>query len=698
MSSSSVALLSVVCTPQPPHRPQFLSFGNSVRRASAVNSSSGNSNSNLGGRRPLCRRRHPFLCSAAATNPAATAGAGATPPPEGGAIEQFDFLVLGSGIAGLTYALKVADHGRVAVITKGDISEGCTRYAQGGICAVLDASDSVEAHIRDTMIAGAFLNDPHAVEVVCREGPQYVLELADFGARFTRTNGGDLHLTREGGHSARRIVHAADATGAEIERALVTAVRAHPSITIFEHHLAVDVVVGRRETDGGPIALGVDVLVSTPTNTAMKRFIAPVTMLATGGAGQVYPFTTNPAVATGDGMAMAHRAKAAVANLEFVQFHPTALYAPGCPNVTATTTATATATANERKNAFLISEAVRGEGGMLFSLSGERFMPSYDDRAELAPRDVVARAIHSEMAASGTSHVLLDISHKPAAKILHHFPNIAAHCSSLGIDITRDPIPVVPAQHYMCGGVLAGLQGETTLPGLFACGEVACSGLHGANRLASNSLLEGLVFGRRAVLASLQHAATVSPTALRAAAASVDFSGPKAPRPLSQAAMAWVSAKQTELNQIMWHAAGIVRYQSKMQSALHQVAEIYVEIRSLCENYGVNAQVVELRNLVTVGELILSSALQRRESRGGHYCEDFPEAVPAAARATVIETSIKRRLDLGSIKKKKSASAGGSGQMKQFGNAAPGSPRRSAKGRELSISPRSHFGDVVDEF
>ncbi len=615
-------------------------------------------------------------------------------------VQQFDFLVLGSGIAGLTYALKVAEHGRVAIVTKGEVSEGATRYAQGGICAVLDASDSVEAHVRDTMIAGAFLNDPRAVDVVCREGPQYVLELADFGARFTRTDGGDLHLTREGGHSVRRIVHAADATGAEIERALVTAASAHPNIKFFENHFAVDLVVGEG-SDGGPLALGADVL--CPDKTTMTRFVAPVTMLATGGAGQVYPLTTNPAVATGDGMAMAHRAKAAVANLEFVQFHPTALYAPGCPGYTSSTDPAAAAAAGGNASssnsgsssvvenagpAFLISEAVRGEGGRLFNLDGDRFMLDYDDRAELAPRDVVARAIHSELSASGTQHVMLDISHKSKSKILSHFPNIAAHCASLGVDITQDPIPVKPAQHYMCGGVQAGLHGETTIPGLFACGEVACSGLHGANRLASNSLLEGLVFGSRAVAKSTQHAQRIAatvPGALRAAIEGADFNGPRAPRALSQAASAWVAAKRSELTQVMWTSAGIVRHQAKIQAALQDVAEIYLEIRALCEHYGVNSEVVELRNLVTVGELILSSALQRRESRGGHFCEDYPEPVPTAARATVINTSMKRRLDLGKIKAAKQA-----GGSQTFGGvAAPGSPRRRVAGRELSISPRS---------
>lgn len=616
----------------------------------------------------------------------ATTAAESIPP----SVLEYDFLVLGSGIAGLTFALKAAEYGRVAIVTKDAISEGCTQYAQGGICAVLDASDSVEDHVRDTLVAGAFLNDPRAVDVVCREGPAYVLELADFGARFTRTPRGDLHLTREGGHSARRIVHSADATGAEIEQALVTSVRAHPSISIFENHLAVDLVLGEGP-DGARLALGADVF--KPDDMTMCRFVAPATMLATGGAGQVYPTTTNPSVATGDGMAMAHRAKAAVANMEFVQFHPTALYRPTCPvPVLDSPLSSFNDCRGQNERAFLISEALRGEGALLFNLDGSRFMPGYDVRAELAPRDIVARAIYSEISnGDGATHVLLDISHKPADKIRAHFPTIAAHCASVGVDITKDPIPVVPAQHYMCGGVQTGLEGETTIPGLFACGEVACSGLHGANRLASNSLLEGLVFGNRAVGASLAHAAYVranAPSALRDAASSADFSGTRAPRTLSQAASAWVAAKRAELTRIMMDAAGIVRHQSRMKNALHSVAELYIEIRALCESYGVNSELVELRNLVTVGELILSSALQRRESRGGHFCLDFPEATPEEARSTVIRTSLGRRLDLGKI------TAGKAKNVQLFGGmGVPGSPRRAnrAQKRELSIAPRSNL-------
>ena len=537
-----------------------------------------------------------------------------------GVVEQFDFLVLGSGIAGLTYALKVAEHGRVAIVTKGYAEEGATKYAQGGVCAVLDRNDSVQSHIRDTMVAGAFLNDARSVEVVCREGPKAVLELAQFGAEFTRTEEGKLHLTREGGHSARRIVHAADATGAEIERALLAAVKAHNNILIFEHCQAVDIVVGEG-SDGKSIALGADILMKK-TNT-MHRFIASVTMLATGGAGQVYPLTTNPNVATGDGIAMAHRAQASIANMEFVQFHPTAFFNP----------------ASQDKRAFLISEAVRGEGGVLMNLNGERFMNRYDSRGELAPRDIVARAIHFELEAGNSQHVLLDISHKSTSKILSHFPTISAHCASYGIDITKEPIPVVPAQHYMCGGVQSGLHGETNVPGLFVCGEVACSGLHGANRLASNSLLEGLVFGSRAVMASVIHAEYAQATeedAFRTASLSVNFSGSLAPRRISSAAKAWVAAKRQDLTNRMWEAAGIVRKRSKMIKALKDISDMCLEARALSETYGISSEMIELRNLATTGEIILTSALLRKESRGGHFCLDFPETEPQQARATVI--------------------------------------------------------------
>ena len=555
-------------------------------------------------------------------------------------VHECDFLVLGSGIAGLTYALKVAEHGRVAIVTKGKAFEGCTRYAQGGISAVLDVADSVEDHVHDTLVAGAYLNDVEAVRVVCSEGPELVLQLAEFGATFTRNGNGELHLTREGGHSARRVVHAADATGAEIERALLLTARRHRNIEIFEDKLAVDLVLDQSKPDEESICLGADVL--DLKTMKLSRFVAPTTMLATGGAGQIYPLTTNPVVSTGDGIAMAHRANATVANLEFVQFHPTALHAPSCPNPEGLAPG----------RAFLISEAVRGEGGFLLSADGKRrFMEGVDPRKELAPRDIVARAIQTEMRSSGSDHVLLDISHLPSDDVLHHFPTIAEQCARMGIDITREPIPVVPAQHYLCGGVSAGLHGETNIQGLFACGEVACSGLHGANRLASNSLLEGLVFGARAVHAAIAHVETSRKRQVNAIMAAkscrnVAKSWRRPPRPLTAAASAWVNSKRTKLQSLMWAAAGIVRDQEKMKMALREIAELYIESRALCEIYGLNQDLVELRNMVTVGELIISSALQRKESRGGHFRVDFPQSVPQQAQATIISTSARRRLKL----------------------------------------------------
>lgn len=565
----------------------------------------------------------------------------AVAPARSPSVERFDFLVIGSGIAGLSYALKVAPYGRVAIITKADAAEGCTRYAQGGICAVLDPSDSVESHVNDTLVAGAYLNDIDAVRAVCSEGPKLVLELAEFGARFTRSKtSGDLHLTKEGGHSARRIVHAADATGAEIERALLAAAESNSNIVFYEHHLAVDLLIGESGVDGQRYALGVDVM-DQRAGGVMTRFLSPVTMLASGGAGQLYPMTTNPGVATGDGMAMAHRVNAAVANLEFVQFHPTALVSSRCPFPLASTPGACPA--------FLISEAVRGEGGHLYTADGgRRFMPRLDPRAELAPRDVVARAIHFEMERSGNNHVLLDITHKPKHQVLSHFPTIAARCESVGIDITSQPIPVAPAQHYMCGGVQTGLAGETSIRGLFACGEVACSGLHGANRLASNSLLEGLVFAERAAVPSILHAEQALQLAGRAMtvaagdALSFAKSGMRVVRPLPAAASAWVAARRSELQSTMWSAAGIVRRSDTMLHAFTWVQKLQAEVEDLSLAHGPSTELIELRNLATMGGLVLSSALSRKESRGGHYCLDFPEPIPAECRSTVIAAPVKK--------------------------------------------------------
>uniref|UniRef100_A0A7R9VR30 L-aspartate oxidase n=1 Tax=Chlamydomonas euryale TaxID=1486919 RepID=A0A7R9VR30_9CHLO len=548
-----------------------------------------------------------------------------------GHIRQFDHLVIGSGIAGLTYALKVAAYGSVAIITKEAASEGCTQYAQGGVCAVLDQSDSVATHVRDTMVAGAYLNDLAAVEVVCREGPARVLELAAMGAEFTRNADGSLHLTMEGGHSKRRIVHAADMSGAEIERALLAAARAHPAISFFEHHLATDLVL-EEEADGEPTVVGVDVV--DVRSASLCRFLGLSTMLASGGFGQLYPITTNPSVATGDGMAMAYRAGAEVSNMEFVQFHPTALYTPpGADDGGA-------AASGAGPRTFLITEAVRGEGGRLYNLHGERFMHQYDDRLELAPRDVVARAINDQMAKHGHTHVLLDISHVDAHTVLSHFPGVAARCRAAGIDITVDAIPVAPAQHYTCGGVKTGLHGETSVRGLWACGEVACSGLHGANRLASNSLLEGLVFGDRAVASSAEHAERLRRAGGVVLHAAAKAFKPSPARPLPPSLSAWAAARRAELADVMWSSVGIVRRRSAMRQATRYTAELQLEARAVLANAGVSAEALELLNLATVGGLVAQSALRRKESRGGHFVVEHPEPVEAECVPSVLAAGV----------------------------------------------------------
>ena len=526
--------------------------------------------------------------------------------------------VLGSGIAGLTYALQMAEHGRVVVVSKDVMQESNTQYAQGGICGVMDAHDSVESHISDTVVAGAFLCNLPAVEAVCREGASAVHYLADLGAQFSCDEAtGAFHLAREGGHTHHRVVHAADATGAEIERALVASVRSHPRITVFERHLATDLVT---EPYLGGACLGADTL--DRDSGAPVRFLATVTMLATGGAGHCYPCTTNPSVATGDGMAMAHRAGATMANLEFVQFHPTALYAPDAP-------------ASPTGSAFLISEAVRGAGGRLFNAAGERFMPRYDRRGELAPRDVVARCIDAECKRTGEPCVWLDISHRPAADILSHFPNIAAHCARLGIDITRHRIPVIPAAHYFCGGVVTDLHGQTSVSGLFAAGEVACTGLHGANRLASNSLLEGVVFSRRAAPMALAHA-RASGLDVAGAIRDAASSAPRLGFEPSPGGSSTAAALRQHLQSLMWSSAGIVRSTASLATGLQEVLQVRTAAEALISSPNAGVAEFELRSLVTVSDLVLRCALQRKESRGLHFNTDFPEPDEQQRRHSIV--------------------------------------------------------------
>lgn len=526
--------------------------------------------------------------------------------------ETVDFLVVGSGVAGLSYALQIAEHGSVAVVTKRECVESNTRYAQGGIAAVMRPEDSFEAHIADTLEAGAGLCDEEVVEIVVKEGPDRVRELMEFGAEFTRRNG-QLDFGREGGHSENRIVHAADTTGREVERALIAQVRAHPNIKVYEYHYVLELItehhVGQRVTRVRPDIHCFGAYVLDEKNDQVITFLAKTTMLAAGGAGQLYRHTTNPAVATGDGVAMAYRAKARIANMEFVQFHPTSLYHP-------------------EADSFLISEAVRGAGGRLFNQAGKRFMPEYDERAELAPRDIVARAIDDQLKRRGEEYVLLDISHKASDKVLEHFPHIAKTCRSYGIDITKEPVPVVPAAHYMCGGVYTDTFGRTSIDGLFAAGEVACTGLHGANRLASNSLLEALVFSHRALGAAKTYAQQVGwekevP----------DWNASNTERPQE-----WVlvSHNRDELQRVMWDYVGIVRSRLRLKRAERRTRLLYEETEDFYRRTQVSAGLCELRNMIAVGYLVIKSAQYREESRGLHYMTDFPELNGLERRNTLM--------------------------------------------------------------
>ncbi|CAM8992137.1 unnamed protein product [Rhodiola kirilowii] len=539
----------------------------------------------------------------------------------------FDFVVIGSGVAGLRYALEVAKQGSVAVITKAEPHESNTNYAQGGVSAVLCPLDSVESHVQDTIVAGAHLCDEETVRVVCTEGPDRIRELIAMGASFDHGEDGNLHLAREGGHSHNRIVHAADMTGREIERALLDAVINDPNIQMFQHHFAIDFLTSQNGSE--TVCHGVDTL-NTKTQQVV-RFLSKVILLASGGAGHIYPTTTNPPVATGDGMAMAHRAQAVMSNMEFVQFHPTALADEGLPRKPTVA----------RDNAFLITEAVRGDGGILYNLDMERFMPLYDERAELAPRDVVARGIDDQLKKRNEKYVLLDISHKPRDKILSHFPNIAAECLRHGLDMTCQPIPVVPAAHYMCGGVRAGLQGETNIRGLYVAGEVACTGLHGANRLASNSLLEALVFARRAVQPSIDHKNSSS---LELSDSDL-WERPVVPETITDNVMQQLldQTRKTrkDLQSIMWTYVGIVRSTTRLLTAEQMITKLETDWENYLFQKGweptmVGLEACEMRNLFCCAKLVVSSALARHESRGLHYTIDFPHLEESKRLPTII--------------------------------------------------------------
>ena len=521
-------------------------------------------------------------------------------------VTAFDVLILGSGLAGQSIALRLADTLKVALITKRTLEDSASAWAQGGIAAVLDPSDTIAAHIADTHTAGAGLCSDEATRFVVENGPRAIQWLIERGVPFTPDSASPIgyHLTREGGHGHRRVIHVADATGAAVQATLTEQVRAHPNISIFERHIAVDLIVGDKIGRPGEGCLGAYVL--DIASDEVRTFAAPHTVLATGGTGKVYLYTTNPDTATGDGVAMAWRAGCSVANMEFIQFHPTCLYHP-------------------QAKSFLISEAVRGEGGLLRRPDGSRFMPEHDPREELAPRDVVARAIDFEMKKHGLDCVFLDISHKPADFLEAHFPNILARCAELGIDITRQPIPVVPAAHYSCGGIVTDLRARTDVPGLHAVGESACTGLHGANRLASNSLLECVVYGEAAARDILAD-----------------------PRPRPRGLPQWDESRVTdadeavvishnwdELRRFMWDYVGIVRTTKRLQRAQHRIRLLTREINEFYSNFRVSNDLIELRNLVVTAELIVRSALKRKESRGLHFSRDYPDT-HAKARETVI--------------------------------------------------------------
>ena len=524
---------------------------------------------------------------------------------------DFDVLIIGSGLAGQSAALRLAKTLRVALISKRALEDSASGWAQGGIAAVLDSKDSIEAHIRDTIIAGAYLNDPKATRFVIENGRHAIDWLIEQGVPFTRDQAG-YHLTREGGHSARRVIHVADATGLAVQEVLTSKVRQHPNITVLERHIAIDLITGEKlglEADNrcyGAYALDSD-------SGEVVTIGAPHTLIATGGAGKVYLYTTNPDTSTGDGIAMAWRAGCAVANMEFIQFHPTCLYHPNAKS-------------------FLISEAVRGEGGLLKLPDGTRFMPEHDARAELAPRDVVARAIDFEMKKRGLDCVYLDISHKPAAFLAEHFPNIMARCLELGIDITREPIPVVPAAHYTCGGIVTDLHARTSIAGLYAAGEATCSGLHGANRLASNSLLECLVFSEAAANDILAQHAVKQPQL-------PEWDASRVSDPDEEIV---ISHNWDELRRFMWGYVGIVRTTKRLQRAQHRIRLLTREIEEFYSNFRVSHDLIELRNLVTTADLIVRCALKRRESRGLHFSRDYPEML-TKARYTRLKKQPQRR-------------------------------------------------------
>ncbi len=520
---------------------------------------------------------------------------------------QSQFLIIGSGVAGLNFALRAAEVGRVVVVTKKEAMESNTNLAQGGIAAVLDADDTYELHVQDTLASGAGLCRREVVELVVREGPARIRDLVACGVTFSghKKQAGAFDLGREGGHSRNRIVHTADMTGREVERALLEKARGHPRITFYENHIAIDLITYSTRMKRGLVTTTHEAhccgaYVLDRTTKEVKTFGARIVLLATGGAGKVYLYTSNPDIATGDGIAMAYRAGATVANLEFVQFHPTCLYHPAAKN-------------------FLISEAVRGEGGILRDARGRAFMENYDPARDLACRDVVARAIDTELKRSGDDAVFLDISHREPDFVRTRFPNLHANCLRFGVDMTREPIPVVPAAHYICGGVVTDTHGRTDIRHLYAVGETACTGLHGANRLASNSLLEALVYAHRAAEKAV---------AEYQSAGAPDFPDP--PRwdevgTTDSDENIMVTQNWDEIRRFMWSYVGIVRSDKRLERAWRRMQLIQKEIHDYYWNFKVTPDLIELRNLAIVAELIIRSARHRKESRGLHYNLQYPQ-------------------------------------------------------------------------
>jgi L-aspartate oxidase len=519
---------------------------------------------------------------------------------------RYDYLVLGSGIAGLTFALNVAEKGTVAVVTKKNRAESNTNYAQGGIACVTSDEDTFDLHVRDTLEAGAGLCHEDVVRGIIEEGPARIKELIELGMSFSeRENGGDKHeldLGKEGGHSKRRILHAKDITGREIETALLTALALHPNVEIFENHAAIDLIT-RRKLGFATANRCVGVYVLDNKSGKVETIAAHHVLLATGGCGKVYLYTTNPDIATGDGVAMAYRAGVPVANMEFIQFHPTCLFHP-------------------KAKSFLISEAVRGEGGILRNAAGKEFMKGVHPLESLAPRDIVARAIDAEIKRTGAECVFLDITHKSREFLQNRFPAIYARCLEFGIDMALEPIPVVPGAHYQCGGVVTTPEGRTELPGLWAVGEVGCTGLHGANRLASNSLLEALVVAHRAADAVTQE---------KLPPPQKDIPPWESGSAMDPDELVVIYHNWREIRQMMWDYVGIVRTTKRLHRAASRLRSLSEEVRDYYWNYKITCDLIELRNLVLVASLIVDCALERHESRGLHFTRDYPELIADAA-------------------------------------------------------------------